>query len=168
MGICDPLVPLSDLWAELYVCVCVQLQTLLLERGCVDRGVIPWRLCVFSAAPCWPFKSKLEAMVGESAKRPPPQSPPTLLMSKAACDAEWGIHILGCLCHTHSLMRIALWFEEIFKKNLNGLVTVTYVFFNRSEDAYVKRRWAETRSFKVIILINTRPDWLTHKYTTRR
>lgn len=78
----------------------------------------------FSAALCWPFKSKLEAKVGESAKRPPPQSPPTLLMSKAACDAEWGIHILGCLSHTHSMMRITL--SRIFFSISNGLVAVAY------------------------------------------
>lgn len=71
----------------LCVCVCVSLTSdpATFRGGQSPAGCVC--VCVFSVAPCWPFKSELEARVGdwEAQRPPPPPQPPTpLLMSKGS------------------------------------------------------------------------------------
>lgn len=145
------------------VCVCVQAQTLLPERGCVDRGVIPWRLCVFFLQHFVGLSSQnWKQWLGNRPNAPLPSHP-------LLC---WWVrqHVMlnGAFTFLDAWVTPARWWELrcydfFFHLKWPHRSCLWWVFFTVVLALIVKRRWAET-----IILINTRPDWLTHKYTTSR
>lgn len=131
---------------SMYVCVSVSKFRPCCLSGCVLTGGLSPGGCVFFlllSSQNW--KQRL----GNRPNAPPPQSPPALLMSKAACDAEWGIHIRGCLSHTRALMRIMLWFEEIFFLNFKWprRSRLWCFFFHRSAGTYREEKVGRNKEF---------------------